>query len=112
MKFEKHGKILIIAVASCEGVPERWRSQYPPEKYADDTRWGQVSAKIDRIDPKTITPDELAAIIGNKSWTHPRCSVHGEFVDRVLLVDDNSDICICAECMRDGLAAIAKDQPS
>lgn len=100
---------LIRAVAS------RWRQQYEP--FSDDRpmfswRTGvtspplnkkQIAEKLDTLDGETATAEEVAAIIGNESWTRLTCDECGLDVDSVLTVGQAPDYesrtaSICQDC--------------
>lgn len=77
------------------GLSKRWRDQYEPFK--DDrppfsVRNGHqkllnkkdIADKLDDLDVESATPEDVAAIIGNESWTRLTCDECGKDVDAVL----------------------------
>lgn len=96
---------LSIRAPSARGVAERWRSQYQKP----DGRWTRtVSGDSEKVYNAlcdlgpTPDPEKAAAIIGNKSWTHPRCSGCTEDVTLVVCFDEgwgDDKPQICPSCL-------------
>ena len=89
-------RMLIRAVA------KRWRKQYEPFKYdaplfsernglSRDLTKRQIAEKLDALDPETATADDVANIIGNRSWTRLECHECGREVDAVVEVGEKPD---------------------
>jgi len=82
---------------------DRWRKSYadwePQRKFADGKTKKQNDDAFDQIEH---TPDAIAAIMGNKSWTHPQCTFCGNYCDKVISVKDEWDdksTEICKTCV-------------
>jgi hypothetical protein len=58
---------LVTTAERIKTVAARWKDAYP------GSRWGAdklaISAALDALDPLTATAEDVAAIIGNTSWT-------------------------------------------
>jgi hypothetical protein len=96
-------------------VAARWRQQYEP--FTHDTplfsvRNGyrqaipkkEIAAMLDAIDAETATPEDIAAIIGNESWTRLTCDECGKDTDAVLTVGQEPDYeshtaSLCRSCV-------------
>jgi hypothetical protein len=96
-------------------VAERWRRAY----HRDDGRWlaNRLSNASDiynnlialGTDP---TPDDIALVIGNKSWTHLSCEAcPGEFLELAQLrpESDCHTFRLCRGCLTRGLAVYNKE---
>ena len=69
-------------------VSKRWDRQYPQESAAHDKR--VIGDCLRRLDLETATADEVAAIIGNRTWAeHSTC----ECDPCRIPPDDASDCC-------------------
>ena len=88
-----------IMEASVDGVYERWKEQYKDGRNA-------TTAKLKEFGPNG-DPNEVAAIIGNKTWTHAQCLSCGEYTLRVIEFFDGYEgtASICKECLEAGLSA-------
>lgn len=79
-------------------VAQRWRHQYPHEKL-------DIAAALEALDVETATPDDVAAIIGNRSWTDLRCDECGQHErDAVVQLGETPDYesntaSVCAPCL-------------
>lgn len=97
-------------------VASRWRKQYEP--FTDDRprfswRTGvtspplnkkQIAEKLDALDAETATPEDVAAIIGNESWTRLTCDECGKDTDAVLTVGqelyyESHTASLCRSCV-------------
>ena len=100
-----------IRVATGRGVADRWREQY----YKADGTW--VRTSIGDSEEKynalcdlgpTPTPQQVADVIGNKSWSYLDCSgCHGDF-EAVVEIDEHQDFTLCESCIREAAEAIAR----
>lgn len=102
-----------ISVASARGVADRWR-----ETYRDKTtgKWGTtVSGDSEKVYKALCKlghkPDieQVAGIIGNKTWSFLTCSGCNEYITRGAdFGSDYSDnqVLLCEPCLKDGLAAM------
>lgn len=72
--------ICSLVKPSAQGVADRWRQQYHGKDGWVRVARGSSEEIYNRIMDLGEAPDpaKVAEIIGNKSWTHPTCSVTGE----------------------------------
>ena len=94
------------------GVPARWRAQYsrgyPTGAGFTDERKALIADLLDALDE--LTPDAIADIIGNRSWTNIECDNCGaEELPAAVTVgpDDpysNRTSTICQTCAAAALA--------
>lgn len=72
--------ICSLVKPSAQGVADRWRNQYHGKDGWLRVARGSSQDTYDRIMDLGEAPDpeKVAEIIGNKSWTHPVCSVTGD----------------------------------
>jgi len=84
------------------GVAKKWRAAY--SKYNCDpplfsVRNGisklrskmEIADELDLLDPETATPEDVALVIGNDSWTRLKCDECKNEVDAVLIVGEKPD---------------------
>jgi len=97
-------------------VAARWRQQYEPFRddrpifsirngYRQPIKKKEIAEMLDAIDAETATPADIAAIIGNESWTRLTCHECGKDTDAVLTVGQEPDYeshtaCLCAPCVK------------
>lgn len=101
---------LAISKTLTTTAARRFADSYPPDKYPDDTKWGQTRLKLIATDPATVTAEEVAAIIGNKSWSHFTCDECGAQVEKAVeLAQDYSERAwtFCPSCLRAAAALAA-----
>lgn len=76
-------------------VPERWKAQY-----CNGGQWGNtlvsgstkaVYEALVALDLETATADQVAAIIGNESWSRNMCNECGQNVDAVVEIGQPPD---------------------
>jgi len=92
-------------------VAKRWRDTYEPFEQWDmrPTIFGPaqdkkaIALKLDKLDPETATPEDVAAVIGNESWTRLTCDECGQDVAAILTVGQELDYgsqtaSICRKC--------------
>lgn len=85
-------------------VVNRWKRQYPDSRL-------ETRAKLEALDLTTATAADIAAIIGNDSWSRLWCDGCSGYVDGpVILINPDGDgtPTICATCMSAGLALLAE----
>jgi hypothetical protein len=88
-------------------VAERWKAQY-----CRDGKWGTtVSGSTEAIHsrlaalPTDATPDDVAAIIGNSSWTGDSCDGCSAYAPTVWQIGEeepdyeSSTVLLCEACM-------------
>jgi hypothetical protein len=96
-------------------VATRWRQQYEP--FTHDTplfsvRNGhrqvipkkEIAASLEALDKETATAADVAAIIGNESWTRLTCDECGKDTDAVIMVGQEPDYeshtaSLCRSCV-------------
>lgn len=92
-----------------KGVPARWASSY-----GDDTKplsRGQLAGDIRRgleaLDLEDATTADIAAVIGNDSWTRLECKICEMDRDEVVSVPREYDgpIAVCRQCA-DGISGM------
>ena len=97
---------LVFSRQKIIGVAAQWRATYSNGLYPEKE---EIAQRLDALDMATATPADVAAIIGNNSWSHFRCDECGTSgLDRaVRLGDEWSDrVDYCASCLR-AAAALA-----
>ena len=92
-------------------IASTWRRQYPMGTYRDkrDVIYGRLA----RLDPETATTDDVAAIIGNSSWTDERVchECKGDDLPAVVQLGEEPD-CesntaqVCLDCLRRAVALL------
>ncbi len=107
-------KRVTVSVASGRGVAERWRTQYQYKGKWTVTVSGDSGKVYKRLCTLGGNPgiDDVAKVIGNKSWSYLSCSACGEEVTRAAnLTRDYSDneILLCEACLKDGLQALTSE---
>jgi len=103
-------------------VAAKWREQYEPFK--DDGllfgEWNgvrikktkaQVADELDALDKEKATAEDVAAIIGNASWTRLTCDECGKECETVLRVGQPPDYesrtaCLCIRCVKDAASLV------
>lgn len=91
---------LLFARAKIVGVADAWRKQYPVAQYPDDDPKGKIRRALDAIDPAAMTPDQVAQIIGNKSWSHISCDECGQYGERGVSLGEYDAKTYCTSCLR------------
>jgi hypothetical protein len=83
-------------------VLERYRQQYtdPTMKLAGGKTAGETAQGLASLDLQTATVTDVAAVIGNDSWTALTCNVCEEDRDRVVSVprEYEGPLYICGDC--------------
>lgn len=92
------------------GVARRWAEQYGPRWDRHDAHKREIYDRLLKLDPETCSAADVAAIIGNSSWTHIGCNGCGNDVTSAVEVGaprdyDSSTATLCADCVREALAA-------
>lgn len=90
-------------------VAEKWRRQYGSGSYGADDRGRNVGDELSQLDKETATAEQVAEIIGNKSWvskvTCDECGV--QTWDAVQIGEEpdyeSATAEICADCLRAAL---------
>lgn len=87
-------------------APRRWEAQYGESTDAGKQR---ITVALNKLDPATATAAEVAAIIGNKSWSYFSCDECGQYVEQAVTVGgehSENPITLCVSCAR-AAAALA-----
>lgn len=109
-------------------VAKRWREQYEPFKedrplfsvrngYQSSKTKREVADELDALDKETASPTDVAAIIGNESWTRMKCHECGNETDTLIQVGQEPDYeshtaDLCMGCVRKAFdLANEKGQP-
>lgn len=89
---------------------QRWVANYGMDKtYGADKRGRKVGAELAALDAETATAEQVSAIIGNKSWVHPRsCDECGQETWQLVQIGEKPDYEsstaeVCADCLRAAL---------
>ena len=94
-----------LAEAKALDVAERWRAQYQNE---DKTWRSTVTGDTEIVYNKLLMcpndPDQIAAIVGNKSWTHTYCNGCSEYVKVSVIYGEDTKL--CRNCLASGSTAI------
>lgn len=86
---------------------ERWKRQYWRESHWTETMMGSskdIYRKLDELGQE-INAEQIAEIIGNKSWTELQCHQCGKDVKAVVEVGQEPDYeshtaLLCIDCIR------------
>lgn len=83
---------------------ERWDRQY--ERHIKDGRLlvsgksaGDISKALHALDPETASSDDVAEIIGNRSWTQKWCSICQEYCESAIEIGDDYPRYLCRPCI-------------
>jgi len=99
-----------------QNVANKWRDQYEPFKSDSpifSERAGiktyktkkQIADELDALDKETATAQDVAAIIGNESWTRLKCDECGNEPEIVVQVGQEPDYeshtaSLCVPCLK------------
>ena len=95
-------------------VAEKWRTQHGTGTYVADKRGRMVGDELAALDPETATADDVAEIIGNRSWVDKSiCHECGaETWDAVEVGQppdyESSTATICGGCLRAALRLLGE----
>lgn len=87
-------------------VHDRWGSQYPSGRSADKDAIAEQLRNL----PRDATPEQVAAIIGNASWTRIRCDECGaDGLERAVELGEepdyeNNTARVCVPCLQAAVA--------
>jgi hypothetical protein len=88
-------------------VAQRWEEQYADYDLSNAEEMHAIGRKLAALDGETATAADVAAIIGNDSWTRiDHCDECGETNPPVavrLAEDTESSVDICLSCLRKAL---------
>lgn len=82
-----------------QSVAERWRRQYAPfgGQYPKSL---STYEKLSALDASVATPEEVEAIIGNRSWTRVECDGCGRNVGAAVEIERyEQSLTLCADCL-------------
>lgn len=82
-------------------VAERWRRQYPAPLAASDKE--EIYERLTKLNLLTCSAEEVAAVIGNESWTRMKCDECGIETDWLICVGaapdlESSTAHLCRSC--------------
>lgn len=91
-----------------EEVADKWRAQYPDSHQ-------ETYNELLKLNSETATPEKIAEIIGNNSWTMLICNQCKRDVEAVVTVGaypdyETSTACLCIDCIdisREKLLAVS-----
>lgn len=96
------------------GVAKAWDEQYgtPTDPKYSETL---VSQRLHELDTEKATAQDVAAIIGNDSWTTLRCHECGKDTTTILRLGEPPDYesntaDICPTCIRQAYQALSKSK--
>jgi hypothetical protein len=97
-------------------VAKRWRDRYPDPEFGlrDGRTVGEIADRVDAIDPETATAEDVALVMGNRSWVCQRtCHECGEDSWSCVEIGQEPDYesctaTICEGCLRKALALIER----
>ena len=86
-------------------VAKRWRDQYWDSRDLDKSR---KALALTRLDKDTASADDVAQIVGNKSWTQLLCDECGTEVESVVCIGGKPEVgrksrYICKPCLKKAL---------
>ena len=94
-------------------VANQWKNQYFTRGRGWLTYRGEARVTWQRLKelPPTATEDDVAAIIGNRSWTRSECDECGEDVQILVQLGEepnweSATAEICVSCLRKALAQV------
>jgi hypothetical protein len=93
----------------CQGAPERYAKQYPPGRdysiHRSDPE--EVREALLALEPQERTPERIAEIVGNGTWTVLECDECGASVDWVCHFGgdhyDGPSAIVCIDCLTDAV---------
>lgn len=92
-----------IAIASAEGVVERWTATAK-----DCFGYARITPLLEALKPEERTIEAIDKIIGNNSWTTPWCSSCHEARSPVAVFGSDFKQYACIDCMTDALRALRR----
>ena len=93
---------LITERTQIQDIAARWRAQYPRDRQ-------EIAQKLDALDENS-TADDVAAIIGNRTWCQPStCNDCGAVADVAVQVGEEPDYesrtaTLCLACVEKALS--------
>lgn len=102
-------RIVVLTTRSqIRGVAKSWQDQYP---IVHEHHEG-IRECLDALDGETATAADVAAIIGNDSWTALACDVCGDDVAALVRLGDEPDydsrtLSVCDGCLASASARLA-----
>jgi hypothetical protein len=107
-------KYVAVNVASTRGVAERWAESYqhPKDGWRESPLAGgktakQIHSELCKLGPSPSL-DDVANVIGNKSWGHITCDGCNDQVEVVAAIGDYEAKQYCKVCLQEAIAALAK----
>tara|TARA_Y100000310_G_scaffold289068_1_gene315198 strand:- start:150 stop:467 length:318 start_codon:yes stop_codon:yes gene_type:complete len=93
----------------CEDVPRHWAAQYSGPAVRDELK--DITAVLQALPKRELTPMKINAIIGNSTWTDLNCDECGEDSERVVSLgcgdfNGGREALICASCLEKALGLL------
>ena len=87
-----------------KSVLQRWEEQYSEAEYKLWPETRKIYAKLKTLDFDVATEEDIAAIIGNDTWTRLDCGECGKSVEAVVHMGEEEDygsltIFLCESCI-------------
>ena len=84
-------------------VADLWHEQY--QRMPHDSEKAAIGRRLRAIDSQIATAEEVAAIIGNTTWTDILCNICGANVTEAVMLgepprEESATILICGPCLR------------
>ena len=92
-----------------KSVAENWKRQYwHPRRGWREIRKEEIYRRLSEL-PEQATEDDIAAIIGNASWTANKCDECGQDVDVTVMLGQEPDyesrtVFACLDCLEKAIA--------
>lgn len=98
-----------INIATGAGAAERWRKTYQCGGRWMLTAFGDTEAIYTKLCElgSNPAPDDVAAAIGNKGWSHILCDECGDYVLRAMSFGEHAETNICQTCVKIASVAIS-----
>jgi hypothetical protein len=106
---------LITVKGQIKSVVNRWREQYPKEKWPDKQ---SILHKLEQLDLDAATSEDLKRVIGNYFWARPQecheCGKEFEILVQLGRPEDYESYTanICIDCLNKALKLIKSEEPS
>jgi len=95
---------LITSRDMIRNVLSKWTEQYPPGGEFTDVGKLEITQQLTMLDLEIATGEDVANIIGNKSWTHLRCHECDKRVSLIIQMGEPLDYesrtaSLCVDCV-------------
>ncbi len=99
--------VAVVRGDSCSRIAHRWHSQYCQSGVWSNNVNGSTEAIYNAIVylGDDATPDQIAAVIGNQTWTHLSCYGCATYQVRMVAIgDDDEAKSYCLQCLAEAYA--------